>query len=97
MTKPTTKLTIEQMATKHVLGHPNDKSDYIRSKMNGRFGIQATGEAIMHAYNVLKMMDPHHPNLTKENLWFPPPFGTVTGRIRGRHARFIVLDEASGL
>ena len=54
MSKP----SIEELAMKHMLSHPNDKSGPIISKMRGTYGRQATKEAIRKAADTLDMCDP---------------------------------------
>lgn len=52
------KRSLEVLAIKHLLTHPNDKSMSIWAKMNGTYGRKATREAIKQASQVLQACDP---------------------------------------
>ena len=51
-------LDIDELATRHVYSHPNDKSGYYLSVMRGRWGQKAAKEAITRAEDVRAMVDP---------------------------------------
>lgn len=56
-------LSIEELAFKHLLSHPNDKSGRHLSKMSRRFGRTAAYEALNKAVEILQMTDPTNPNI----------------------------------
>ena len=76
---------IYDLAWKHLNRHRNDRSEAIRAKMNRRFGIKDTDEAIEKVREVLRMVDPTHHNAVKPKLK-PSP-------ITGQRARWTIIDD----
>lgn len=58
-------LSIEELAFKHLLSHPNDKSGQHLSKMSRRFGRTAAYEALDKAVEILTMTDPTNPAIAE--------------------------------